>query len=61
MLHGLGRGEGLICHALFFLLSRPFNGLDHSMAMECVVHGCDVLNKRGCACPIVLNGAHPSL
>ena len=20
------------------------------MAMECVMHGCDVLNKRSCAC-----------
>ena len=39
----LGRGEGLICHS-------SFSCLGHSMAMECVMHGCDVMNKRGCAC-----------
>ena len=44
-----------------FAMHSSFSCLDHSMAMECVVHGCDVLNERGCACPIVLNGAHPSL
>ena len=31
---------------LFFLLSRPY-------AIECVVHGCDALNERSCACPML--------
>ena len=34
---------------------RGFATLSPDNAIECVVHGCDVLNKRGFACPYVLS------
>ena len=46
------------------LVEACLSCLDH--AMECVVHGCDVLNKirgfaREYACPLRAVGAHPSI
>ena len=42
--------QGLSGSLLLFLLSIQCN-----CAMECVVHGCDGLNKRGFAHPYVLS------
>ena len=53
MVHGR-RGLVEACYSSFSCLGSLDN------AMECVVHGCDVLNKRGFPLPFRAIGAHPS-